>query len=193
LTGKGERPRYDCSIELSWRAYLPADYVPSHKLKVELYRRVGRLRSLERLADFRQELIDRFGPLPSPADHLLLEAELRILSEHWMITRLHVEDDFLVLSYRNAKRVEALARGQPAGMVRIVDGKTAYVPLDEDRSPGAIAALARGLLVHQKPAATPTDSKPKQTPAALPGAARPQSDRVVPVSQGLGLRTRRKA
>ena len=39
-------------------------------MKVELYRRLGRLRSLERLADFRQELIDRFGPLPAPAENL---------------------------------------------------------------------------------------------------------------------------
>ena len=71
MTGKGERPKYDCSVELAWRAYLPADYVPSHKMKVELYRRAGRLRSPERLDDFRRELVDRFGPLPEPAEHLL--------------------------------------------------------------------------------------------------------------------------
>ena len=66
LTHQPERPLFDCSIELAWRAYLPRDYVPGPRVKVELYRRLGRLRSLERLADFRQELIDRFGPLPPP-------------------------------------------------------------------------------------------------------------------------------
>ncbi len=66
LTHKPERNTADCSIELSWRAYLPKDYVPGPKLKVELYRRLGRIRTLDRLADFRQELIDRFGPLPQP-------------------------------------------------------------------------------------------------------------------------------
>ena len=71
LTNQPERPLFDCSIELSWRAYLPKDYVPGPRVKVELYRRLGRLRSLERLADFRQELIDRFGPLPTPAENLL--------------------------------------------------------------------------------------------------------------------------
>src|SRR5437762_2878523 len=76
LTNKPERPAFDCSIELSWRAYLPKDYVPGPRLKVELYRRLGRLRSLEHLADFRQELADRFGPPPPPAENLLAEAEL---------------------------------------------------------------------------------------------------------------------
>ena len=136
LTGKGDRPRYDCSIDLAWRAYLPADYVPSHKLKVELYRRAGRLRSPERLDDFRQELVDRFGPLPPSAEHLLAEAELRIHAERWMLHRLHVEDGFLVLSYRNPKRIAALAGLHPPSTVRVVDDKTAYVPLPElDRSP----------------------------------------------------------
>ena len=66
LTNKPDREAFDCSIELSWRAYLPKDYVPGPRVKVELYRRLGRLRSLERLADFRQELLDRFGTLPLP-------------------------------------------------------------------------------------------------------------------------------
>src|SRR5207237_3397096 len=55
-TRQPERPSDDCSIELSWRAYLPRDYVPGPKLKVELYRRLGRARDLAQLADFRQEL-----------------------------------------------------------------------------------------------------------------------------------------
>ena len=140
-TKQPEKPRYDCSIELSWRAYLPRDYVPGPKLKVELYRRLGRVRSVARLADFRQELIDRFGPLPVPAENLLAEAELRVLAEHWSLTRLHVEDEFAVLTYRSARRIEKLARLRP-GLIRVVDDRTAYVPLgvDEKRPHGSVVA-----------------------------------------------------
>ncbi|MDR3632823.1 MAG: transcription-repair coupling factor [Isosphaeraceae bacterium] len=141
LTRQPDRAAFDCSIELSWRAYLPKDYVPGPRVKVELYRRVGRLRSFERLADFRQELLDRFGPLPTPAENLLVEAELRLLAERWQLERIHVEDEYSVLTYRNPKRIQALAKLNP-GRVRIVDDKTAYVPLDLDqkRPPGALVA-----------------------------------------------------
>src|SRR5436305_11424015 len=64
LKNEPEKTAYDGSIELAWRAYLPKDYVPGPRVKVELYRRLGRVRSRDRLADFRKELIDRFGPLP---------------------------------------------------------------------------------------------------------------------------------
>jgi transcription-repair coupling factor (superfamily II helicase) len=139
LTNRPERQPYECSIELGWRAYLPKDYVPGPKLKVELYRRLARLRTLERLADFRQELLDRFGPLPPPAENLMREAELRLLAERWQVGRLHIEDDYAVLTYRDPDRIAALAKLRP-GMVRIVDGKTAYVPLEDRRPPGAVVA-----------------------------------------------------
>jgi transcription-repair coupling factor (superfamily II helicase) len=142
LTKGPERPLFDCSIELAWRAYLPRDYVPAPRVKVELYRRLARLRSLDQLADFRQELIDRFGPLPPPAENLCAEAEVRILAERWQLERIHVEDEFAVLTYRHPKRIEALARLRP-GRVRIVDERHAYVPLGEEKRPhGSVVAAA---------------------------------------------------
>jgi transcription-repair coupling factor (superfamily II helicase) len=139
LTHQPEKPHFDCSIELSWRAYLPKDYVSGPRVKVELYRRLGRLRSLDRLADFRQELIDRFGPLPTPAQNMIGEAELRILAGRWHLERIHVEDEYAVLTYRNAQRIANLARIH-GDRVRVVDEKTAYVPLDERWPKGAIVA-----------------------------------------------------
>jgi transcription-repair coupling factor (superfamily II helicase) len=140
LTHQPQRTLFDCSIELAWRAYLPRDFVPGPRVKVELYRRLGRLRSLERLADFRQELIDRFGPLPRPAENLCAEAELRILAERWELERIHVEDEYAVLTYRSARRIETLARLH-RGRVRIVDERRAYVPLgDEKRPHGSVVA-----------------------------------------------------
>ena len=137
---------FDCSIELSWCAYLPKNYVPGARVKVELYRRLGRVRSQECLADFRQELIDRFGPLPPAAENLIAEAELRILAERWQLARIHVEDEYAVLTYRNAKRIAKLAALHP-GRVRVVDEKSAYIPLDEKRPQGSVvAAVVKPLL-----------------------------------------------
>jgi transcription-repair coupling factor (superfamily II helicase) len=132
LTNQPERPLFECSVELKWRAYLPRDYVTSPRIKLELYRRLGRLRSLNHLADLRQEMIDRFGPLPRPAETLFLETEIRILAGSWKIDRIHVEQGwYIVLTYSDSGRIEALSRRHP-GSVRIVDAKKAYVPLGDD-------------------------------------------------------------
>ncbi len=132
LTNQPERPLFECSVELKWRAYLPRDFVTSPRIKLELYRRIGRLRSLSHLADLRQEMIDRFGPLPRQAETLLLETEIRILAGAWKVDRIHVEGgQYIVMTYSDSMRIEALARRHP-GMVRIVDARKAYVPLGDD-------------------------------------------------------------
>jgi transcription-repair coupling factor (superfamily II helicase) len=113
---------------------------------LELYRRLARLRTLPHLADFRQELIDRFGPLGRPAENLLAEAELRILAGNWKLERIHREAEYAVLTYRNASRIEALAK-RHKGKVRVVDAKRAYIPLGEDPlKPSEVAEILRNLL-----------------------------------------------
>ena len=132
LTDKPDPAKFDALIELSWRAYFPKDYVAGPKIKVELYRRLGRIRSLERLDDFRKEMIDRFGTLPLPAENLMAEAELRIMAEFWQVARIHVEHEYAVLTYRSARRIEALAKQNKPGRIRLVDNRSAYIPLDLD-------------------------------------------------------------
>ena len=139
LTKKPGRAETDCSIELSWRAYLPRDYAPGPRLKVELYRRLGRIRTRDELADFRKELIDRFGPLPPPAENLMRESELRVLAGRWRLERVHVEDDYAVLTYKSSNLITELARRRP-GLVRIADEKAAYIPLEERRPKASVVA-----------------------------------------------------
>src|SRR5436305_7678472 len=70
----------EITIDLPWPALLPRSYVSGQKQKIEVYRRLARIRRLERLEDFRQELRDRFGPVPEIAEWLLRLAELRLLA-----------------------------------------------------------------------------------------------------------------
>ena len=145
LTHKPPADKADCSIELAWRAYLPKGYVPGSKTKVELYRRLGRLRTLVELEDFSRELTDRFGALPGPASNLMAEAELRILAGLWKVARLHVEGEYIVLTYKSPSKIAELAKRRP-GLVRVVDERTAYVPLEEPRPASEVAARAKALL-----------------------------------------------
>jgi transcription-repair coupling factor (superfamily II helicase) len=145
-TKQPSRPLFECSVELKWKAYLPRDYVPGARVKLELYRRLARLRTLDHLTDFRQELNDRFGPPPRPAENLLAETELRVLAGNWKIDRIHVEGEYVVFTYRDARRIETLSR-RNKGRVRVVDAKKAYVPLGEEplKTP-EIVAVVKGLL-----------------------------------------------
>jgi transcription-repair coupling factor (superfamily II helicase) len=115
------KARLEVTIDLPWVALLPRDYVPGQKLKIEVYRRLSRIRKLDRLDDFRQELRDRFGPIPTPVEWLLRLSELRILAEHWQIASIHLEGKWSV--------VEEDGEGEGAGENgRGEDGEVEQVP-----------------------------------------------------------------
>jgi transcription-repair coupling factor (superfamily II helicase) len=129
----------EVTVDLPWKAYLPRDYVPGQKLRIEVYRRLGRIRRAERLADFQKEMRDRFGPIPHPVEWLFRQAEIRLLATRWQIVAVHLEkpaEKFmvptdLVLQYRNARKMRRLA-DRARGRLRVVDGESAYFRLHMD-------------------------------------------------------------
>jgi transcription-repair coupling factor (superfamily II helicase) len=125
------RVRLGVDINLPGDAFLPADYVPDLRLKIDLYRRLARVSKYEELEDFRSELVDRFGEPPPPVERLLALAELKMDAATWQISAIFVENDFVVFRYDNRQRIEQLAR-QHKGKLRVVDEKSAYLPLPKD-------------------------------------------------------------
>ncbi len=119
------------AVDLPVSAFLPEDYVTSGRTRIELYRRMSSLDSAEALDDFRTELRDRFGPLPDDVQRLIQLREVQMLAGRWKVDDLHIEDHFCVLGYRDAQHIKLLVRLSGADL-RVVDQRSAYLPLEED-------------------------------------------------------------
>ena len=89
---KGEpRPQpVDLSLDLPDAAHLPSTYVEAEDVRLEAYRRLTGVRTVDQIADVRTEWEDRFGPLPAPAQALLDVARLRVECLRLGITDLAV-------------------------------------------------------------------------------------------------------
>jgi transcription-repair coupling factor (superfamily II helicase) len=86
-------------IDLPLEAHLPDDYVPEEAQKLELYRRLARARTAGDVAAFRQEVVDRFGPMPLPVQRLAEVAELRLAAEAAGVASMSREDGLLVVRF----------------------------------------------------------------------------------------------
>jgi transcription-repair coupling factor (superfamily II helicase) len=69
-----EPVRLDVNVD----AYVPADYIPYEQAKVDVHRRIAGAREVADLALLREELQDRFGPLPEPMENLISLQQARI-------------------------------------------------------------------------------------------------------------------
>ncbi len=122
------RESVDVNIDLPGDAYLPRNYVPDLRAKIDLYRRLARLTSEAAVDDFASELADRFGPLPATVEHLLELARLRIWAHGWGVREIRIEDRYAVLGYTSRAKLSRLV-SRSAGRLRVADAQSAYLPL----------------------------------------------------------------
>lgn len=77
----------DVRIDLPVDAHLPPDYIGSDRLRLEAYRRLAGADEAA-VAAVVEELTDRYGPLPEPAQRLVAIARLRLLCRHYGVTEV---------------------------------------------------------------------------------------------------------
>ncbi|MBB5162697.1 transcription-repair coupling factor [Mycobacterium sp. AZCC_0083] len=82
-----EEPR-DVRIDLPVDAHLPPDYIGSDRLRLEGYRRLAAAPDDAGIAAVVEELVDRYGPLPEPAERLVALARLRLLCREYHVTEV---------------------------------------------------------------------------------------------------------
>ncbi len=77
---KGEKvpDPVEIAIEVPGDAHLPDNYVLKETNRLEAYRRLASIETIEALEDVRAEWLDRFGPIPPPAEALLQVGRLRV-------------------------------------------------------------------------------------------------------------------
>ena len=88
----------DCKVELPITAHLSVEYVPSDRLRLDLYRRLADAREPHDIDAIRDELIDRFGPLPVEAERLMRIAYLRNYLKTHGITDFAVQGKFVKIA-----------------------------------------------------------------------------------------------
>ncbi len=86
--GKPPEPEREITIDLPVDAHIPADWIADEALRLEAYRKVAAVRDGKGVKAVREELADRYGPLPEPADHLLAVAALRAAARRWGISEI---------------------------------------------------------------------------------------------------------
>ena len=82
-----EEPK-DVRIDLPVDAHFPPDYIGSDRLRLEGYRRLAAAQDDAAIDSVIDELVDRYGPLPEPAQRLIAVARLRLLARANGVTEI---------------------------------------------------------------------------------------------------------
>jgi transcription-repair coupling factor (superfamily II helicase) len=114
-------------INLHVPALLPADYVLDVHERLVLYKRLANCNDEAALNGLREELIDRFGPLPDPARALVDCHRLRILGKALGIARIDATDATVQLQFVPKPPIE------PIKVLALVQNRRNYRLAGQDR------------------------------------------------------------
>ena len=107
---------------------IPESYVPDLDVRLQLYRRLASAGSTDEREAFAAELIDRFGPLPEEAKHLLEIMQIKALCRRAGIEKADAGPKGAVISFRGARF------SNPEGLVALMTREPGRYKLRPDQT-----------------------------------------------------------
>ncbi|MGH7721034.1 MAG: transcription-repair coupling factor [Gemmatimonadaceae bacterium] len=100
VKGDGAPKLVPADVSMDTPAYLPDEYILIQEAKLDIYRRLSQLTEPGDVEALREELRDRFGPLPPPAESFFATALLRIIGGRLGIEGILVRGDEARITFR---------------------------------------------------------------------------------------------
>ncbi len=117
--------RPEAHVDIGLSAFIPKQYIPADRQRMDAYRRLSRCTTLEMVAELVNDLKDAYGEPPKQFAVLVALTELRLLSGIFGVESIIKQEPDVILKLRDALRVQAALATAP-GSLRIVDDKTLY-------------------------------------------------------------------
>ncbi len=145
--GEVEEAPLEVKIELPVDAHVPHDYAPGERLRLQAYRAIASANSEDDITAVRDELTDRYGPLPEPVENLLLVAGLRMLARSCGVTDITLQGSnvrFSPVELRESQELR-LQRVYPRSIIKPTT-RQVLVPRPKSGGIGGKPVVGRELL-----------------------------------------------
>lgn len=85
-------------IDLGIDAYLPTTYIEDERQKIEIYKRIRELETIDMLDELQDDLMDRFGEYPDEVSHLLAVGELKMNGDRALLERIRKQEQLIIIT-----------------------------------------------------------------------------------------------
>ena len=136
---KGEQPEdiedHDCLIDVQVQAHIPESYIESLSNRLDAYRRIADIRSKEDSRDVIDELLDRYGDVPSSVMGLIDIALVRNRAAAMGVYEIRQNTDTLMLYLSDIRRKEVPELiGRLPGRAMLSAGGKPYIAVRTQKS-----------------------------------------------------------
>jgi transcription-repair coupling factor (superfamily II helicase) len=132
-------PEVQTQINLRVTVKIPEAYISDETQRLTTYKRISSLKQDSEIEDLRNELEDRYGPLPVEVESLMEYVRLRLLAERVLVRSIERERDGVAIKFHEKTPV------QPQKLVELVSANPAVA-----LSPSGILKMHSAALVQSE-------------------------------------------
>lgn len=89
----------DMAIEIEGDSFLPQDYVEDNTERFNYYRRLFKIKKNDELAEMEEEIIDRFGKMPTAARNLMFAVKIRIAGMKTGFSKISLKNNQMICEF----------------------------------------------------------------------------------------------
>lgn len=127
LKGNQVDDDFETKVDLVCDAYVPASYIKNESIKMDVYKRIAGIETLEEYEDMQDELIDRFGDIPNQVENLLQVVLLKAAAHKAYVTEISGNKKKIKLTMWNQAKVDT---ARIPILVREYKGRLKFIPGD---------------------------------------------------------------
>ncbi|MEQ8525421.1 transcription-repair coupling factor [Gracilimonas sp.] len=83
----------ETTVEFDETALLPQNYVSDNVERLNLYRKLSQAKTEKEIEEWKDEIVDRFGPAPKEAEYLILASKIRLFASRNFFTKVTIRAD----------------------------------------------------------------------------------------------------
>ena len=128
LKGNKAMDDFETKVDLTVDAFVPPSYIKNEALKMDIYKRIAGIETMEEYEDMQDELLDRFGDIPNQVENLLQIVLLKNAAHQAYVTEISGHKNRIKLTMW--KDAEVDVERIPI-LVREYKGRLKFMPKDE--------------------------------------------------------------
>lgn len=109
IKGEIKSEPVETTVEIKIDAYIPENYISDETQKVEIYKKIAAIDSLEDMQEVQDELIDRFSDIPLSVHNLIKIAYMRSIAKKLGLEDIKELREEVVLQFEGRERVNEKA------------------------------------------------------------------------------------
>jgi transcription-repair coupling factor (superfamily II helicase) len=126
-TNKETEDDYNPIINLGLPMLIPDNYIGDAQIKLSIYKKAGNIKDIHEIAEFKDELIDRFGKMPIEVKNFLILIKFKVKCKKLMIEKLDVSEKAISISFRNNKCLD------PEKLINYIDKNSGHMKIRPDQ------------------------------------------------------------